>query len=123
MTSKFPVKLLRALKSGSLKISEDGKKFLELTSHSNKKIINITDFSFNIPINQGIFTKLSEAKEFAEALKDQKLTLCISHKDKMVMKLGQEANPKLSRLFTRSKAVEIINLRELRRLDKRLRLK
>ena len=39
------------------------------------------------------------------------------------MKLGKEAKPKLSKMVTRSNAVEITDLRELRRLDKRLRLK
>jgi hypothetical protein len=39
------------------------------------------------------------------------------------MKLGKKAKPKLSRLITKSSAVEITDLRELRKLDKRLRQK
>ena len=67
--------------------------------------------------------RLSEARRFAKYLKEKNLTLCISNKGKIVMKLGKEANPKFSRMITRSGAVEITDIRELRRLDKRLRLK
>ena len=67
--------------------------------------------------------RLSEARRFAKYLKEKNLTLCISNRGKIVMKLGKEANPKFSRMITQSGAVEITDIRELRRLDKRLRLK
>lgn len=123
MLDELSVKLLKGITSGRLYVSENGKQSLQIAADGNDKIIDIVDFSFNIPSTQEIFTKLSEAKEFAEKLKKQDITLRISHKGKMVMKLGKDANPKLSRLITRSDAVEITDIRELRVLDKRLRLK
>lgn len=123
MLDELSLKLIQGIKTGSLYVSENGKKSLQIIADGNDKIIDIIDFFSNIPTTQEIFTKLSEAKKFAEKLKEQNITLRISHKGKMVMKLGKEANPKLSRLITRSDAVEITDIRELRILDKRLRLK
>lgn len=123
MLDEFSIELLKGIRSGSLHVSENGKKSLQMIADGNDKIIDIVDLSFNVPTTHDIFTKLSEAREFAEKLKKQDITLRISHKGKMVMKLGKEANPKLSRLITRSDAVEITDIRELRFLDKRLRLK
>ena len=123
MLDELSLKLIKGIRTGSLYVSENGKKSLQIVADGNEKIVDIIDFSSNIPTTQEIFTKLSEAKKFAEKLKQQNITLRISHKGKMVMKLGKEANPKLSRLITRSDAVEITDIRELRILDKRLRLK
>ena len=123
MLDELSLKLIKGIKTGSLYVSENGKKSLQIVADGDEKIVDIIDFSSNIPTTQEIFTKLSEAKKFAEKLKQQNITLRISHKGKMVMKLGKEANPKLSRLITRSDAVEITDIRELRILDKRLRLK
>jgi len=123
MLDELSLKLLKGIKTGSLHVSENGKNSLKIVADGNDKIIDIIDFSSNIPTTQEIFTRLSEAKKFAEKLRDQNITLRISHKGKIVMKLGKEANPKLSRLITRSDAVEITDIRELRILDKRLRLK
>lgn len=123
MLDELQIVILKGMRSGSLYVSENGKKSLQMTADGNDKIIDIIDFSFNVPTTHDIFAKLSEAREFAEKLKKQNITLRISHKGKMVIKLGKEANPKLSRLITRSGAVEITDIRELRFLDKRLRLK
>ena len=123
MLDGLSLKLLQGIRTGSLYVSENGKKSLKIIADGNEKIIDIIDFSFNTPSTQDIFTKLSEARNFAEKLKDQNITLRISHNGKMVMKLGKDANPKLSRIITRSDAVEITDIRELRVLDKRLRLK
>ncbi len=123
MLDELSLKLIKGIRSSSLYVSENGTKSLQIVADGNDKIIDIIDFSFNTPSTQEIFTKLSEARKFAEKLKKQNITLRISHKGKMVMKLGKEANPKLSRLITRSDAIEITDIRELRVLDKRLRLK
>ncbi len=123
MDTKLPVKLLKCIKNGSMEIKEDGKKSARLIAKDNKITINLIDPSFNIPTSMGILKKLSEARNLAKNLKDEKLTLCISNNNKLVMKLGKEAKPKLSKMVTLSNAVEITDLRELRRLDKRLRLK
>ena len=123
MTSKLPANLLKLVKDGSMEISENNKKSLKLSFSKGTVVFDLLDIDFNIPKSRGIFERLSEARKFAKYLEENNVTLCISHKGKIVMKLGKDAKPKLSRMLTQSKSVEITNLRELRRLDKRLRLK
>ncbi len=119
----LPIHLLKLVKTGSLDISENNKKTITFSFDENKIIVDILDITFNISTTGGILTRLSEARQFAKNLKEKNLTLCISNRGKIVMKLGKEANPKFSRMITQSGAVEITDLKELRRLDKRLRLK
>lgn len=123
MVIGLPINLLKLVKTGSLDVSENDKKTITFFFNKNKITIDILDITFNISTTKGILARLSEAREFAKHLKEKNITLCISHRGKMVMKLGKEANPKFSRMITQSGAVEITDLRELRRLDKRLRLK
>ena len=117
------INLLKLVKTGSLDVSENDKKTVTVSFGENKIIVDILDITFNITSTKGILIRLSEARRFAKYLKEKNLTLCISNRGKIVMKLGKEANPKFSRMITQSGAVEITDLRELRRLDKRLRLK
>ncbi|MDX1441203.1 MAG: hypothetical protein R3237_01935 [Nitrosopumilaceae archaeon] len=119
----LPADLLKLVKEGSIMVSENSRKSVKFSFEKNTVIVDLLEIDFNIPTTKGIFTRLSKAREFAKKLKGKNLTLCISHKGKIVMKLGKNAKPKLSRLITQSEAVEISDLRELRRLDKRLRLK
>lgn len=123
MGIEFPEELLKLVKSGTLNISENHKESLRFVFDKNTITIDLIDIEFNVPTSKGLLVRLSEARKFAKNLKKKKLTLCIAHKGKIVMKLGEKANPKLSRLLTQSGAVEITNLRELRKLDKRLRIK
>jgi len=123
MEIDLPINLLRLVKTGSLDVSENNKKTITFSFSENKITVNILDITLNISTTKGILTRLSEAREFAKHLKEKNLTLCISHRGKIVMKLGKETNPKFSRMITQSEAVEITDLQELRRLDKRLRLK
>lgn len=117
------INLLKLVKTGSLDVSENDKKTVTVSFGENKIIVDILDITFNITSTKGILIRLSEARRFAKYLKEKNLTLCISNRGKIVMKLGKEANPKFSRMITQSGAVEITDIRELRRLDKRLRLK
>lgn len=123
MEIDFPVNLLKFVKKGSVLVSENNIQSVKISFDNNMISIDLLDIEFNIPSNVGIFTRLSEAREFANLLKKRNYTLCISYKGKTVMKIGKDAQPKLSRLIIRSDAVEVSNLRELRKLDKRLRLK
>lgn len=119
----FSADLLKLVTEGSIQVSENDKKSVKFSFEKNTITVDLLDIEFNIPTSKGIFARLSEARNFANSLKQKNLTLCISHKGKIVMRLGKNAKPKLSRLITQSQAVEITDLRELRRLDKRLRLK
>ena len=123
MEIDVPVELLKLVRAGSVEISENNKQSVKFSFADGNITVDLLDIMVNIPTTKGVFTRLSEARTFAEKLKKRNLTLSISNKGKVVMKLGKNANPKLSRMITKSSAVEITNLNELRKLDKRLRLK
>ena len=124
MGINLPVDILKLVKSGSITVSENDKPTVSFPLKKLTVDVDILDFSINsMPTEKGVITRLSEARKFAKNLEEKKMTLSISNKGKTVLKLGKNAKPKLSRLITNSKAVEITDLRELRRLDKRLRLK
>ncbi len=121
--SKVTVNLLKLLKYGSITISDHSKKILEISFFDKEKKINIVDFSSNVP-NTGItFNKLIQARNFAKTLKENGVTVYIYHKNKIIMKLGHGAKSRFSLFFVRSENIEITNINELRRLDKRIRLK
>ena len=53
-------------------------------------------------------------------LSKEEITLEIKHGGKIILRLGKNAKPKFSTLVTFSRNVEIINLKELRKLDKEI---
>jgi nitrogenase subunit NifH len=65
-----------------------------------------------------LIKQLTEAKHIGKVLKKENVTLEILHKNKLVLKIGKDAKPKLSSLLTLSKDIEIVDLKELRKLDK-----
>lgn len=123
MDTDLSVNLLKCITKGKLEIKENNKQSMQFDIKDGKITINLIDLSFNVPYSTGVLSKISEAREFAKKLKEKNITLCISHKGNAVLKLGKDANPKFSSFVTKSKDVEITNIRELRRLDKRLRQK
>lgn len=121
---KFSIaSLLKIIILGNISISDNGKKILELNFSSKEKTVNIIDFTSNVPSSSNTLKKLIQARNFAQSLNEKKITLNISHKNLIFMKLGYAARPKLSRLITKSHNIEIVNISELRRLDRRIRLK
>ena len=65
-----------------------------------------------------LLKQLTEAKHIGKVLKKENETLEILHKNKLVLKIGKDAKPKLSSLLTLSKDIDIVDLKELRKLDK-----
>jgi len=57
--------------------------------------------------------KFTQLKDIAVELKDEGLTVTISYQGALVLTVDSEANPKFSRLVTRTNAIEINNLRKL----------
>ena len=60
-----------------------------------------------------IMSKLNQLKSIAEDLKEEGLTVTLSYKGDQLFTLGREAKSRISRLVTRTKALEINNLRKL----------
>ncbi len=70
----------------------------------NPKLKNYDDDNDN---NISIFDKLKIAKDFAQKLTDNGMTLSILRNGKEAITLGDEASPKFSRIITRSDDIQI----------------
>ena len=86
----------------------------------DKVILDITDASFfnfgEEGDDIGFFSKLRTAKELAQALTDNHLTLSILRKGKEALSLGYGTHPTLSRLITRSDDIQIDSVKEVAKL-------
>ena len=61
---------------------------------------------------------IHDAKDLAKTLKKDGVTLDIQYKGKLVLRLGEKAKPKLSKIITMSSDIEITNIKALRSLEK-----
>jgi hypothetical protein len=119
--------------NGSVRVDVDNQTAIEIKGHSKGKK---SDLSIDIEEHGdrllaaglvhddeekvGLLNRLSNAKEFADCLANNDLTLSVLYKGKEVMILGKNAKPKVSKLVTRSNHIEIKSLRGLRKLDREL---
>ena len=69
----------------------------------------------------GLFDKLKTAKEFAQKLTDNGLTLSFLRKGKKALILGKGAKPTVSKLITRSDDMQINSIKESARLKRDLK--
>jgi hypothetical protein len=120
MKSKIPANFLIYLKSGNLTITNNEKTAIEFNSKGNTRILDIIDLPTKIPGNMSLLKQLTEAKDMAKMLSKEGITLEIKHRGNLILRLGKNAKPKFSTLVTFSRSVEIINLKELRKLDKEI---
>ena len=120
MKSKLPANFLIYLKSGQLSISNNEKTAIEFNSKGSTRTLDIIDLPTKIPGNMSLLKQLTEAKDLAKMLSKEGITLEVKHKGKLILRLGKNAKPKLSTLVTFSRSVEIIDLSELRKLDKEI---
>ena len=118
MKSDLPANFLLYLRNGDLTISDGDGTAIEFSSKGNVRRINIARLPTKIPGKMGLIKQLTEAKHIGKVLKDEKVTLEILHKNKLVLKMGKNAKPKLSSILTLSKDIEIVDIKELRKLDK-----
>lgn len=126
---QIPIWLLHSLKSGEVSVLIDGIETLQLRIENKKIDINLRKKKFIKdllkvevePEKKSILKKVQQLKDIAEEFKKEGLTVSISHEDRVVLKLGSEAHPKLLRLVTLSKAIEINNMGKLIQLIKDLR--
>ena len=113
------INLLKAPK-GSLTVKTNGTTAFSLEFRGDKVLLDITDASFfnfgEESDDIGLFSKLKTAKELAQVLTDNHLTLSILRKGKEALSLGYEAHPTLSRLITRSDDIQIDSVKEVAKL-------
>ena len=118
---EIPTTVLKLVKSGGLEVRSNSKKSIVITVGHDMIDVNFLDPSpFRSKKKMGIINALEEARDLAKELANNNYTLSVSRKGKNVLKIGKHAKPRFSRLVTRSKALQVVNLRELRRLDKEL---
>ncbi len=118
MKSDLPANFLLYLRNGDLTISDGDGTAIEFSSKGNVRRINIARLPTKTPGKMGLIKQLTEAKHIGKVLKNENVTLEVLHKNKLVLKMGKNAKPKLSSLLTLSKDIEIVDLKELRKLDK-----
>ena len=120
MKSNLPANFLIYLKSGQLTITNNEKTAIEFNSKGSTRVLDIIDLSTKMPGNMSLLKQLTEAKDLAKMLSKEDITLEIKHRGKLILRLGKNAKPKFSTLVTFSRNVEIVNLKELRKLDKEI---
>ena len=113
----LPANFLSFLNSGGLKVTYDDIPSINFTVEGNSRIIDIIDIPIEIEKRPGLIKQLSEAKELAKNLKKENITLEIRLQGESVLKLGENANPKLAKIVTLSNNIEITDLRKLKKLS------
>ncbi len=112
-------KSLKTATGGKISIDMEGEPVIKVDIDNEKEKISV-DFihptfieTENVDENRpGLFDKLKTAKEFAQNLTDNGLTLAFLRKGKEAILLGKEAHPRFSRLITRSDDIEVDSIRE-----------
>ena len=111
--------LSHALKSGELQLFTNDEKVLELKAKNQRIDLNIVDNKILKDVLRdsvdvkSFLKKFAYFKNIAEELKNENVTITVSYKGIVVLTLGSDAKPTVSRLITGTKEVEINNLRKL----------
>jgi hypothetical protein len=116
---QLPTQLGHIIKSGAVTLSTGNKEALKMKAENNRIDINAIDKEFlkdvvgNMGNGKSIGNRLNQLKVLAEELQNEGLTITVSYKGDLVITVGSGAKPKISRIITRTNAVEINNLRKL----------
>ena len=111
--------LTQILKSGEINLSANNQKLIQLTIKSNKIDLNIRDNKLLKELltdntkTASFLELLKQFKTLAEDLKNQGVTMTISYKGEIMITLGSNAKANFSQLVTRTKKIEINNLKKL----------
>ena len=111
--------LTQILKSGEINLSANNQKLLQLTIKSNKIDLNIRDNKLLKELltdntkTASFLELLKQFKTLAEELKNQGVTITLSYKGEIMLTIGSDAKANFSQLVTRTKQIEINNLKKL----------
>ena len=115
-----PVTLLtQILKSGEVNVSANNQNLLQFTIKDKLIDLNIIDNKFLKDLLKGntksasFLQLLKQLKTIAEELKDDGVTITVSYQGETMLTIGSNSKAKFSQLITRTKNVEINNLRKL----------
>jgi len=116
---QLPTWLGHVVKSGEATLLTDDVEALQIRAESNKIDLNAANKEFlkdvvgSVGGVKSLRSKLAQLRSVAGELKSEGLTVTLSYKGDRLVTLGSEAKPKLSRMVTRTNAVEVNNLRKL----------
>ena len=79
MKSNLPANFLLNLTSGHLTIANNEKTAIEFNSKGNTRTLDIIDLPTKIPGNMSLLKQLTEAKDLANMLSKEEITLEIKH--------------------------------------------
>jgi len=105
---------MHTLRSGELSVLRGGRGILHLDIEDKRLGIDLQDIQpIRDLLNLLNLKKLKQLKGVAEKLREDGLTITVSHKGETALKLGAEANPRFARLITLSGAIEISSMGKL----------
>ena len=111
--------LTQILKSGEINLSANNQNLIQFTIKDKVIDFNIIDNKFLKDLLKGntksapILELIKQLKTFAEELKNDGATITVSYKGERMLTIGSNAKAQFSQLITRTKKVEINNLRKL----------
>ena len=127
------VKLIKSVEVGRIDIDMQNEPAIQINAGTNRIDIDILnpeffklskatgDFEDKRGRMEKLKDKLDSAKEFAEKLTDNEMTIVLSRKGKEAIILGKEAKPTVSKLASRSDDVQIKSVREVTKLGSNLK--
>ena len=123
---QIPMTLAHILKQGSISLQTNSIEHIQLTIQNNKMNYNFlqkdllkTLLELEAEITEkSILENLKMLKNLAEKLKQDRLTITISHKGQIMLTLGYEAKPTVSQIVTGTNAIQVNNMIELIKLVK-----
>jgi hypothetical protein len=117
---QLPNLLGNVFKQGDLAVSINDQETLKLKAENKKFTLDLIDKQFVKKALSGLgdgksslWSSLDQARNIAEQLRDEGLTVTISYKGTNAVTLGANAKPTISQLVTRSNAIQINNLLKL----------
>ena len=107
-------KSMKTVTGGQIKLEINEKLAAQVDVEKDKINVDLLEpMLFRTPDDEtGLFDKLNTAKEFAQRLTDNGLTLSFLRRDKKALILGKDAKPSLSKLLIRSDNIQIESIRE-----------
>jgi predicted MPP superfamily phosphohydrolase len=105
---------MHTLRSGEISVLRGEREILHLNIEDKRIDVDLQDIQpIRDLLNLLNLKKLKQLKGVAEKLREDGLTITVSHKGDIALKLGAEANPRFARLITLSNAIEISSMGKL----------
>jgi hypothetical protein len=119
------VRSMRTAQTGSIKLGIGGQPAVkvDIINKGSKITVDLLQpVFFRTPDDEtGLFDKLKTAKEFANKLNDNGMTISFLRRGKEAITLGKDAKPKLSKIITRSDDVQINSVTQTGNLKRDLK--